>query len=90
MQGITHLAFADDVLLLSRGDSSSVLCILQQLTLFGQTSGLDINPQKSFLFFGGVGSVQKQSILTTSGFKEGQFPFTYLGAPLSPYQLLAS
>jgi hypothetical protein len=44
LQGITHLAFADDVLLLSRGDSSSVLCLLQQLTLFGRISGLDINP----------------------------------------------
>ena len=90
VQGITHLAFADDVLLLSRGDSSSVLCFLQQLTLFGQTSGLDINPQKSFIFFRGVGTLQKQSILTASGFREGQFPFTYLGVPLSPHRLLVS
>ena len=44
VQGITHLAFADDVLLLSRGDSSSVHCLLQQITLFGKTSGLYINP----------------------------------------------
>jgi hypothetical protein len=35
VQGITHLAFADDVLLLSHGDPFSVHCILQQLTLFG-------------------------------------------------------
>jgi len=90
LQGITHLAFADDVLLLSRGDSSSVLCLLQQLTLFGRISGLDINPQKSFIFFGGVHSVHKQSILTLSGFSEGHFPFTYLGVPLSPHRLLAS
>jgi hypothetical protein len=68
VQGITHLAFADDILLLSRGDFSSFHCILQQLTLFGQTSGLDINPQKSSIFFGGVSKALKQSILSASGF----------------------
>jgi len=90
VQGITHLAFADDVLLLSRGDSPSILCLLHQLTLFGRISGLDINPQKSFIFFLGVRSDNKQSILTLSGFREGHFPFTYLGVPLSPHRLLAS
>ena len=90
VQGINHLAFADDVLLLSRGDSSLVHCLLQQLTLFCQTSGLDINPQKSSLFFGRVGNVQKQSILIASGLKEGRFPFTYLEVPLSPHRPLAS
>ena len=50
----------------------------QQLARFGHTSGLDINPQKSFIFFGGVGYVQKQSILITSSFRKGQFPFIYL------------
>ena len=89
-QGITHLAFADDVLLLARGDLSSVSCIMQQLTIFGRTSGLHINPQKSFIFFGGVSYVQKLAILSASGFSEGQFPFTYLGVPLSPHRLLAS
>jgi hypothetical protein len=62
VQGISHLVFADDVLLLSRGDFTSVHCLPQQLTLFGQTSGLDINPQKSSIFFRGVGNIQKQSI----------------------------
>ncbi|XP_073262655.1 uncharacterized protein [Populus alba] len=90
VQGITHLAFADDVLLLSRGDSSSIHCLLQQITLFGKTSGLYNNPQKSSIFFRGVGTTQKQSILTESGFREGSFPFTYLGVPLSPHRLLAS
>ncbi|XP_073263197.1 uncharacterized protein [Populus alba] len=90
LQGISHLAFADDILLLSRGDPSSVQCLLSQLSLFGQTSGLDINPQKSSIFFGGVADAQKQVILSMSGFKEGSFPFTYLGVPLSPHRLLAS
>jgi len=61
-----------------------------QLSLFGQTSGLDINPQKSSIFFGGVSTIQKQVILFMSGFREGSFPFTYLGVPLSPHRLLAS
>jgi hypothetical protein len=90
LHGISHLAFADDFLLLSRGDSSSVQCLLRQLSLFGKTSGLDINPQKSSIFFGGVGAAQKQAILSMSGFSEGSFPFTYLGVPLSPHRLLAS
>ena len=90
VQGINHLVFADDVLLLSRGDSSSVHCLLQQNTLFGKTYGLYINPEKSSIFFGGVGTTQKQSILTESDFREGSFPFTYLGVPLSPHRLLAS
>ena len=81
VQGISHLVFADDVLLLSRGDFTSVHCLPQQLTLFGQTFGLDINPQKSSIFFFGVGNIPKQSILTASGFREGCFPFTYLGVP---------
>jgi len=34
-QSITHLAFANDILLLSRGDLSSIQCLLHQLTLFG-------------------------------------------------------
>jgi len=42
--GITHLAFADDVLLLSRGDRVQVL--LQQLLIFGNTSGLNMNVDK--------------------------------------------
>ena len=89
LQGISHVAFADDILLLSRGDPSSVQCLLSQLSLFGQTSGLDINPQKSSIFFGGVAGPQKQVILSMSGFKEGSFPFIYLGVPLSPHRLLA-
>jgi hypothetical protein len=74
----------------SHGDSSSVRCLLQQLIIFCQTLGLVINLQKSSIFFGGVSDAHKQSILSESGFKEGIFPFTYLGVLLSPHRLLAS
>jgi hypothetical protein len=88
--GISHLSFADDVILLCRGDRSSVQTLLQLVKLFGQTSGLDINTSKSAIYFGGVGDSLKQAILLDTGFSEGTFPFRYLGVPLSPQRLLAS
>jgi hypothetical protein len=87
---ICHLAFADDVLLLCRGDVSSVQILVEQLHAFGRASGLHINAAKSFIYFGGVGDSLKHTILQASGFSEGSFPFKYLGVPLSPHRLLAS
>ncbi|KAJ6856768.1 hypothetical protein NC651_038440 [Populus alba x Populus x berolinensis] len=88
--GIYHLAFADDVILLSRGDRHSVSTLFQQLHTFGRTSGLEINASKSSIFFGGVSDSIRQLILSDTGFAEGSFPFRYLGVPLSPHRLLAS
>jgi hypothetical protein len=64
--------------------------LFQQLILFGQTFGLDINISKSSVFFGGVADHLKQTNLLDTGFSEGNFPFRYLGVPLSPHRLLAS
>ena len=80
---ISHLAFADDVLL-SRGDLSLVQILSQQLRVFGRVSGLDLNPSKSSIYFGGAKECVKTNILQLTGFVEGTFPFTYLGVPLAP------
>lgn len=61
--GIYHLVFVDDILLLYWRDRSSVLILLEQLHVFGQTSRLHINAGKSFIYFGGVGDSMKQRIL---------------------------
>lgn len=61
--GISHLAFADDVLLVPQGDRSSVHVLLQQLQIFGQTSGLNMNVDKCSIYFGGVRENLKQVIL---------------------------
>jgi mannosylglycoprotein endo-beta-mannosidase len=71
--GIFHLAFADDVILLSRGDRHSVATLFQQLAIFGRTSGLDINASKSSIFFGGVSANMKQLILSDTGFHEATY-----------------
>src|SRR4051812_17563294 len=44
--GLTHLAFADDVLIFSRGDTASVGSLLKVLQAFSASTGLIINPRK--------------------------------------------
>jgi len=88
--GISHLAFANDILLLCRCDLASVNILFQQLQVFGRMSRLVINANKSSIFFSGVGEVAKHDILQYTSFSEGSFPFKYLEVPLSPYRLLAN
>jgi len=88
--GISHLAFADNILFLYRSDILCVSILHQQLLSFGHMSGLDANAAKSSIFFGGIGEANKLSFLQLTGFSEGQFPFKYLGMPLSPHFLLTS
>ena len=91
--GINHLGFTYDILLLYRCDMAFVNILLQQLRVFGESSGLVINVAKSFIFFAGVSEDMKQAILSLSQFTEGSFPFKYLGvplSPLSPHRFLAS
>jgi hypothetical protein len=88
IHGICHLASADDVPLLSRGNRQSVQTLFQQLQIFCHTSGLVINAAKSSIYFWGVGDDMKQVILHDTSFSKGNFPFKYLGVPLSPRRLL--
>lgn len=41
--GITHVCFADDLLLFTRGDSNSVKQLMQVLDMFVAASGLNVN-----------------------------------------------
>jgi hypothetical protein len=88
--GLSHFAFADDILLLCRCDLPSMNILFKQLLVFGRMSKLVINANKSSIFFSGVGEAAKHDILQHKGFCEGSFPFKYLGMPLSPHMLLAS
>jgi len=88
--GISHLGFTNDILLLYRCDMAFVSIILQQLSVFGETSGLAINTAKSSIFFARVLGEMKQAIPRFSKFTEGSFPFKYLGVPPSPHRLLTS
>lgn len=79
---ITHLLFADDLLLFSKGDRQSVQCVHDIFTDFSNCSGLSTNVNKSCLYLAGTPSNVSEDIKRITGMKEGDFPFRYLGIPL--------
>ncbi|XP_060185254.1 uncharacterized protein LOC132614743 [Lycium barbarum] len=65
--GITHLSFADDLLLFARGDILSASYIHQCFNQFAKASGLQANLTKSSVYFGGVNQAVQQDILQALG-----------------------
>ncbi|XP_057485879.1 uncharacterized protein LOC130772160 [Actinidia eriantha] len=84
---LTHLAFADDLVLFSRGDPKSVSLLMESLKHFGDCSGLNISLSKSNIFAAGISSMDLDSIKDITGFPQGSFPFRYLGIPIADSRL---
>ena len=79
---ISHLCFADDLLILFNGDVESANLVRQSLDLFFLFTGLQANNGKSCLFFSNVEDLMVDQILTILTFEKGQLPIRYLGIPL--------
>ncbi|KAF8388800.1 hypothetical protein HHK36_025480 [Tetracentron sinense] len=84
---VTHLAFADDLFIFSKADQSSAAGIKSLLLSFGLASGLNVNFNKSAIFFAGVSRPNRESISSFLHMKEGHWSGRYLGAPLSSSRL---
>ncbi|GKC83476.1 RNA-directed DNA polymerase, eukaryota, reverse transcriptase zinc-binding domain protein [Tanacetum coccineum] len=74
---ISHLCFADDLLMFCHGDTESVKVIKSALEDFSKVSGLVSNMGKSTMFFGNVKEHVKQEILSILPFKVGTLPVTF-------------
>ncbi|KAL0427053.1 UNVERIFIED_CONTAM: LINE-1 retrotransposable element O protein, partial [Sesamum latifolium] len=74
--------FADDLLLFSRADTSSIQIFKRGLTVFADLSGLHVNPQKSHLILSCSDSAHRDILLPILGYQEGHLPLRYLGLPL--------
>ncbi|GJV47841.1 hypothetical protein Tco_1438053 [Tanacetum coccineum] len=77
---ISHLCFADDLLVLCHGDLKSVKVVKRAFDIFSSISGLNPNISKSTVFFRNVKDQAKQEILSLLPFKNGNLPASYLGA----------
>lgn len=87
---ITHIAYADDLLLFARGDIQSVSLVMNCLNEFGDMAGLRVNHIKSSIYMASMEDWVREHILHITGFSCGQLPFRYLGIPLSSSKLNSS
>lgn len=87
---ITHLCFADDLLIFSRGDIGSVQIIRDVLEEFKGVSGLTPSIPKSTAFMCNISTHVRNGILGILPFEEGVLPVRYLGVPLIATKLVRS
>jgi hypothetical protein len=88
--GCVTLQYADDTLIVLKGDLAGVLKLKEALNLFSEATGLTINYHKSTLVPLHMDSTTLQMCIDTFGCKVESFPQNYLGLPLSTAKLPAS
>lgn len=84
---VTHISFADDVLLFFDGTDQSLQGLLGILEDFNERSGLGINRSKMAVFFDGGDLNRNRSSAAAHGLSQGSFPVRYLGVPLTTKKL---
>lgn len=78
---VTHLAFADDIMIFFDGAQGSLQQIVCTLDSFSSWSGLHMNRSKTELFVAGMSQMEATD-LCNLGFSLGSLPVRYLGLPL--------
>ena len=79
---LTHLCFADDIMVFTDGQKRSVEGVLKVFEKFEKLSGLKISLEKSTLYMAGISANNQNAILENFPFEAGQLPVRYLGLPL--------
>ncbi|XP_073129053.1 uncharacterized protein [Henckelia pumila] len=80
---ISHLAYADDVIIFANGGSRGLQRLKDFLAHYENCSGQLVNVAKSAMSFPPGWMARRRShLLRITGFEEGQLPLKYLGAPL--------
>lgn len=79
---LTHLCFADDIMIFSDGKARSIDGILQVFKNFAAGAGLKISIEKSTIYLAGVTVSSRNEIVARFPFGSGSFPVRYLGLPL--------
>lgn len=57
--GLNHLIFADDLMLLCKGDSPSIQVLIESINLFAQASGLHTNNQRSIMSWQALATIKR-------------------------------
>ena len=78
---ISHITFADDLLIFLQNEPTSVKNLATIMNDFGMVSGLQLNHAKSKVYMSPYVE-DKVFIAQTLGVSEGSLPVPYLGLPL--------
>ncbi|KAK2652910.1 hypothetical protein Ddye_012766 [Dipteronia dyeriana] len=79
---LSHLCFADDLIMLCHGSYSTALVLKAALHEFSLLSGLLANQAKSNIFTSGLSSTTNQQLINLFGYTAGSLPICYLGIPI--------
>ncbi|KAK3221908.1 hypothetical protein Dsin_008933 [Dipteronia sinensis] len=79
---LSHICFADDLIMLCHGSLSSARVIKAALDEFSLLSGLHVNHAKSNIFNSGVSHTINQQLINLFGYTVGSLPIRYLGIPI--------
>lgn len=79
---LTHLCFADDLMVFVEGSKESIEGVLSIFDEFATWSGLSISLEKSTVYMAGISAGERRMILTDSPLAVGELPVRYLGLPL--------
>nr|GEW98105.1 RNA-directed DNA polymerase, eukaryota, reverse transcriptase zinc-binding domain protein [Tanacetum cinerariifolium] len=79
---LSHMCFADDLLVLRKGNKGSLEVIKKSLDEFSHVSSLNPNLGKNTIFFDSIKEREKHDLLEILPFKCGKLLVRYLGVPL--------
>nr|GEV25547.1 hypothetical protein [Tanacetum cinerariifolium] len=79
---LSHICFADDLLVLCKRNKESLQVIKESLEEFSKLSCLSVNLGKSVIFFGSIKDEVKRELLQILPFNCGKLPVRYPGMPL--------
>ena len=80
--GVSHLAYADDIIIFSQAHKSAILNLMECLNHYMEVSGQKVNVGKSCYYLDKKHYSWALEISAVSGFQQGSLPFTYLGVPI--------
>lgn len=84
---ITHLCFANDLMLFCHAAGKSLSILLEPFGKFQNWFGLKMNHAKSNIFFGGISKEDIDKRRDIAKIDEGKLPIRYLGVPLVSIEL---
>jgi len=84
---LTHLMFADDLLLFYKVDPTSLHHLINALSSFKETAGLMTSSQKFKIVLGGCTDNLHQQCLQITRLRGTSFPLKYLEVPITTSRL---